>query len=312
MRVLALLAMVLIPASLCAAEDPRRVNDVLGECGCVIPGMPADLLATFAVDPVSLKDDQGFVVAYHTSLDNVREPLHVIAGNASTGRWKHVGLQHPDGDDSAYNSGTLVAVTRQRGFILIAGANAGTFHPTSILKPDLSRVGATPGRVIAALPNQLFLYEQPLPRVTPTSYAALRVLDVKTGIDAAAFTSQPYDPVRRRRIAADATRYASLGREWCMAHNHHCDPALFESFFWDNAAVVNDMTNAVAFGVTYKSAVEDGRGEDVLAVCTGIRKVATIHCHESPLADWMRAWPGLSRTQLLGRAAAAAPDTVRR
>ena len=47
---------------------------------------------------------------------------------------------------------------------------------------------------------------------------------------------------------------AAYSDEWCMKHNHHCDPELFDNHL-RSEVVVSDVTNALAFVVAFDNTV---------------------------------------------------------
>jgi hypothetical protein len=121
--------------------------------------------------------------------------------------------------------------------------------------------------VRVALTNGIELYQDP--EAASARRVVMRVVDTKTGLDALAYESQ------------DA-----------------------ESVFWSGTPpAVNAGKQTAAFGVTY-AANSRHPADDVVVMCERIMKVSTIHCSETPLLKWRRAFPGATRQQILVRAAA--------
>jgi hypothetical protein len=281
---------------------------VLEKCGCVVAGMPNELLSTPVLAAEPFQDAAGFVVAYWTTPRPETGPWHVIAGNARTGEWRHAQFDASDGDDLALRPGPIWSISRSDGFVFVGLRVAIDGIATSILTPDLRRIGATYGTITAVLPNGLFLHEEPHPHFAPTHWLVMRVLDSKTGADALAYPVRPFDRVRQQEIERERRKYAALGQDWCAAQNHHCDPELFDSDLSAEHAVVDARSGAVSFAVQY---VPDGESHiTVVVTCDRTTKIATIRCHETPLAAWVRLMPGLSTQQILERAAAQ-PTLVR-
>ena len=127
--------------------------------------------------------------------------------------------------------------------------------------------------VRVALTNGLELYQDS--EAASARRVVMRVVDTKTGLDALAYQSQDAESVLWRGMP----------------------PA------------VNAGKQTAAFGVTY-AANSRHPADDVVVTCERVMKVSTIHCAETPLLKWRRAFPGSTRQQILVRAAAD-PQKVR-
>jgi hypothetical protein len=283
------------PAS--GQTDGRTVAEVLADCGCLIADMPAALLEKRVAHVQQLIYDQGFVVAFVTSPNDRARGFEVIAGNVQASTWKHAAFPAaPENREWRFQEGQLWRISRTQPFILMELRVTTAGIATSILDRDLTRVGITGGRVTSILPGGLVMFERAQPHFAPTHPLMLAVLDTATALEREIYPAKPYDRVRRETIAQERERYAALGPDWCREKNHHCDPERFDSTLASppNLAI-NLRTNSMAFGVEY--------GAGVIVVCTGIQRLATISCHESPIEAWRRAFPEVRDAELTRRAA---------
>jgi hypothetical protein len=288
----------MIASASSAQEDGRTVAELLADCGCIVPGMPASMLEKRVATAQQLTDEQGFVIAFFASPAENAKAFEVIAGNAQLAQWKHASfsVEHRVGDPRFWD-GQLWSISRAGPFTLVGLRVAIAGIATSILTSDLVRVGITYGLVKSVFPSGLVMFQRAQPHFAPTHYVELAVLDTTTGVERDIYPVKPFDRVRRDMIRQERERYAALGKQWCMEMNHHCNPERFDSDLAPPPNVVtNEQTHSAAFRVEY--------GQGVVVVCTGIDRLAAISCHESPFEAWRRAFPKLPDDELIRRAAA--------
>ena len=276
--------------------ETRSLRDILTECRCLIPSMPPALLAISVRDYQRHVDADGFVIAFWQSETASR--FDVIVGNRLRGSWKHAeyATAEPVGDPRSWR-GPIWSVQRTGPFVLVGLRVAIDGIATSILTPDLDRVGVTYGVVLGVLPGGVVVYQHAQPHFAPTHYARVASLDTHTGQERDIYPPKPYDAVRRAAIRRERERYAKLGEGWCRENNQHCDAELFDSDLASTEIVVNSRRRAFAFGVEY------GSGVEVIAACTGLNKLDDVVCHETALSAWEQAFPSENRASLLRRAA---------
>ena len=68
----------------------------------------------------------------------------------------------------------------------------------------------------------------------PTHYAEVSLCDRGTGRDLRIYPMKPYQRTRTEHI--NRVRRVYSNDEWSRAHNHHCNPELFDNFIVGDVA----------------------------------------------------------------------------
>ena len=289
---------------------------VLGGCGCILPQMPPDLLATPVADHAVLSDAGTFIVAFRHWSERAafpEPPIHLIAGNRRTGTWRLVDVPI---DTRSDRSGPLTGITRSQGLVLVERRIALDGASTMILSPTLARVASVYHAFKAlVLPSGVVFYQKAQPHLAPTHYVEMAVLDTRTGVEKAVYPPTLQAPVRRQFVELVRRRWAARGTDLFQQADHHGDPERFASN--SGNLVLNWGARALAFTVSYEDA--DSRQRDqppdiveqhVMVTCDGLGALVTASCQETPLERWQALHPGASEEALVA-AAAASPRRVR-
>ena len=262
------------------------LRDVLSRCGCLVASMPPELLATKVEDSEFINDEQGFVFAYHYGpfVYPTPDPLRVIAGNTRTGTWKQVEfVEQPLSSDARDWSGNVWEVRRLGPFIVVGQRVATDAIAESVLTGGLQRLGVTLGIIEALLPGNLVLYEHALPH-GGIHWVNLAAVDLKSRVERDIYPPKPPDRVRREAIDADPDAAIRV------------DEA--DNDLLPEKAAVDQRRGTVAFGLRYTAS-----RVSTVVVCSGIKAIQSITCHETPLTEWQKLFPKETTQQILGHAA---------
>lgn len=289
--------------TLLAQPAPRPLTETLEECACFPEDLPEELTSS-EVSAVWHADAEGFVIAFQRSHDSAA--LEVIVGSTPA-EWTRATFETGEqGRDACSMIGGVYEIERKAGYLLVGRRVSPDGIATSILTPQLERIGCTYGRVFAFMPGNIVLYQRPSPRFGPTQYIGLAALDLDTGEERDVYPLPPHSPPRQQAIAIAKAEYEARGRQWCAEANHHCDPERFDNFVgwrgYEGTAVFDEAGGAIAIAVTLSPLLQNP-GTPVVVTCSGAT-LPDIRCDEITLAEWQTALQTEEPAQVLSGAAA--------
>ncbi|HYM91636.1 MAG TPA: hypothetical protein VEW91_08395 [bacterium] len=123
---------------------------------------------------------------------------------------------------------------------------------TIVLSRDLAVQAVLPGWVLAVFGDGTIVYQRSEVHFAPTHYAELSLYDQTHRRDVQIYPMKPYQRIRTEHI--NRVRQVYSNEAWCRAHNHHCDPELFDNFLVGEVAI-SDATRALAFQVAFDNTV---------------------------------------------------------
>lgn len=205
----------------------------------------------------------------------------------------------------------------RRAGVLVATAHVNPSAAcTLVFGPDLRLRAVLPGWLVATLPDGRLVYHRNQVHFASFHPLALRLFDPGRVTDAPLHPRKPYQAVRLDHIARMRRVYTPA---WCAAHNHPCDPQVFDERLTGDVRI-DPSGDAIAFVVSLDNTAgwSDAERWGRLEPFREIRAAARSWDRRGPpppdLAEGLAA--GLSRARNLGaeahvRAALASDADVR-
>ena len=132
------------------------------------------------------------------------------------------------------------------GFLAIAHINPSA-ECTIVLGPDLAVSAVLAGWPVAKLPDGRLVYQRNQIHFASFHPVALAIHDPRGPADVELYPRRPYQAARLAQVARMRQAYTS---QWCNAHNHPCDPDLFDEQM-ASEVTVNAAGDALAFAVAW-------------------------------------------------------------
>jgi hypothetical protein len=155
----------------------------------------------------------------------------------------------------------------------------------TILSADMKVIAELQGWELATLPNEIVVYHRNQTHFAPTHSLEVAVFDPVRLRDKLIYPPMPYQPVRRQFIDKVALVYKDRGEQWFREHNHHMDPARFDSTLLGDV-MVDPRANALSFIVRFgdrESALDPLPFTQIVRVtCKPLAPVEQIQCEEVP------------------------------
>jgi hypothetical protein len=305
-RCAGLFALALALGSTGAAQPalPPTLGAVLagGNLGAESRGLDQALLDARVTSVGFDADDREAVVAFF-AVDGPATPssLHVLRLDRPSGRWQHLAV---DSQDTLGNS--VNGVTRTTGALLVDTHINPSAGQLIVLSRELRVQRMLDGWKLCVLHNGMVVYHHSQIHFAPTHVLELSLFDPSTVTTTRMYPPTPDQPVRSAFVRRVADAYRARGEDWFREHNHHMDPAQF-----DSALVGEVAPDAAAHSIAFLARYGDPQNgqdpidfsEDVLTTCTPVDRPVDLRCRERRLADWRRA---------LNMIDAPAADVVRR
>jgi len=219
---LALLALAAGPAG------AGTLRDVLTARGIEPPpGARAHLDAPVQASQL-LDDERGLLVVYAlegdpTGLHAIRVPPVSRTATAVPIRWPAAGGAPSRIEPRWCGSG--LALTRLGGDYLVRAHINPSAECTVILGLDLTLRAVLAGWPVATLATGPIVYQRNQVHFAAVHPVALALYDPRRRTEVALYPRTPYQSTRRAHQARLRTVYTEA---WCRAHNHPCDPAVFD------------------------------------------------------------------------------------
>ncbi len=132
------------------------------------------------------------------------------------------------------------------GFVVRAHINPSA-ECTIVLAPDLTVRAVLAGWPVVTLADGRIVYQRNQVHFAAVHPVALALFDPRRPAELALYPRKPYGPTRTAHIARIRAVYTPV---WCSAHNHPCDPDMFDERM--NSDVVSDPAgDALAFVVAW-------------------------------------------------------------
>jgi hypothetical protein len=167
-------------------------------------------------------------------------------------------------------------------------------------------VVALDGWTALVLSNGIVLYEHSMVHFAPTHFAELWMFEPRAGRNTMLYPTRPYQAVRRTYLENVKQIYARVPDSWFAEHNHHGNPALFDSSLLPSP-VANANGTTVAFIVKFGNDDYDHSPAatpalSVMVVCSNLQALA--RCTEKQLSAVRKAHGSWPDAQILRSAAA--------
>src|SRR5262245_20118811 len=229
-----------------APARAETLGELLRSRGLVPPAELAPGLAETVHSPQVLDDGRDVLVMY--SLDaGPAGRLFALRYARASGEWTSAPIGWSQGDlplDAC--RGGLALERFAAGFLAIAHINPSA-ECTIVLGPDLAVRAVLAGWPVARLPDGRLVYQRNQVHFASFHPVALAIHDPRGGADIALYPRRPYQAARVAHVARMRRAYTS---QWCVAHNHPCDPDLVDEQMVGDVAV-GAGGDALAFGVAW-------------------------------------------------------------
>jgi hypothetical protein len=226
-RILGVLAVLALLAGPVQAET---LADLLTARGVTAPaGLPQ------LDEPVRgyqvLDDERDLLVVYVVGTGESAQ-LHAVGRERAAGRWRAARLDWtvtPDGaglralEVEWCRSG--LAVDRFPGGFLVRAHISPSAECTIVLGPDLAVLGVLAGWPVATLADGRLVYQRNQIHFASFHPVALALFDARRPVEVSLYPPRPAQEIRRAHVARMRGVYTPA---WCNAHNHPCDPELFD------------------------------------------------------------------------------------
>ena len=199
----------------------------------------------------------------HTTFDSGKEFLIAYYVDAGTGlldkllfvnrydKDAHTSTSAEIGPDAGCLGSAVSIRSSTRAFYLGTHLNPSA-GCTIVMSRDLAVQAVLPGWFLAVFADGTIVYHRSEVHFAPTHYAEVSLYDRRTGRDLRIYPMKPYQRIRTEHI--NRVRRVYSNDEWCRAHNHHCNPELFDNFIVGDVAL-SDATSALAFQVAFDNTV---------------------------------------------------------
>jgi hypothetical protein len=266
-------------------------------------------------------DDARDVLVVYALADGDASRLHATRLDKAAKRWTTVPIDIPPargvggpqdiGADSC--QGGLALERYTGGFLLIAHINPSA-ECTIVLGPALEVRAVLAGWPVLSLPGGRIVYQRNQVHFASFHPVALGLFDPARPGDMSLYPRKPYQSARAAHVERMRGIYTDA---WCRAHNHPCDPELFDESV--TSPVVSDTAgDTLAFVIAWEGTAgasdaerprartdRPGDPTEVVYVYVGVRQPATMRYRELTRQEFeARFGSGLPRRAL-------APDVLR-
>lgn len=198
---------------------------------------------------------QQFLIAYYVDDGSslLKEPLFVDRYDGVGRVWtstKIAGENSKVADSWCLGSAVSIRASTQ-GYYLGTHLNPSA-GCTIVLSRDLAVQAVLTGWVLAVFGDGTIVYQRSQVHFAPTHYAEVSLYDRTRGRDLQIYPMKPFQRIRTEHVSRVRRVYSN--EAWCRAHNHHCDPELFDNFITGDVAI-NDATSALALQVSFDNTV---------------------------------------------------------
>jgi hypothetical protein len=236
-----------------ATAGPATLADLLRDRGLQPPVGLADMDRPLAHHVVS--QDAGETVIIYDAADP-RAPASVVALRAGPARARFTRrpLVWPPprpGDLDPETCRRIDRVRRHAGAILVTAHINPSAECTLILGRDLGLQAILSGWPVAMLPDGRIVYQRNQVHFAAFHPLGLNLFDPTRLTDIPLYPRKPYQPARRAHSARLRHVYTTA---WCAAHNHPCDPDLFDEHLRSEVHI-DARGDALAFVVAFDNTV---------------------------------------------------------
>jgi len=204
------------------------------------------------------QDAQEFLIAYYVDdgTGSLKEPLFIDRYDKGAHAWKSTKITSGDPKISdswclgSLGSGVSIRASTH-GFYVGTHLNPSA-GCTIVLSRDLAVQRVLTGWLLAVFGDGTVVYQRSQVHFAPTHYAEVWLYDRTRGRDLQIYPLKPYQRIRTEHI--NRVRRVYGNEAWCRAHNHHCDPELFDNFITGDVAI-NNATSALAFQASFDNTV---------------------------------------------------------
>jgi len=152
----------------------------------------------------------------------------------------------PEGLDA--NTCARVDSMRRHADFVVATAHVNPSAAcTLVLGRDLALRAVLPGWPVATLPDGRIVYHRNQIHFASFHRLALHLFDPARLVDTRLHPRKPYQAARTAHLARMRRVYTEA---WCSAHNHPCDPDVFDEHL-TGAVLVNARGDALVFAVAF-------------------------------------------------------------
>jgi hypothetical protein len=219
--------------ALALLTDPARaetLGDLLRARGVTPPGGVPHLDRPVRAH-TTLDDDRDVLVVYAVG-DRDAAPLHAVRFERAPRRWAAArldrsaaaGLGAPDSLEASACR-TQLAIARFPGGFLVRSHINPSAECTLVLGPDLAVRGILAGWPVATLADGRIVFQRNQVHFASFHPVALALFDPPRRAEIGLYPRRPYGPSRLAHMARMRAVYSDA---WCSAHNHPCDPDLFD------------------------------------------------------------------------------------
>jgi hypothetical protein len=196
-----------------------------------------------------------FLIAYYVDDGSgaLTEPLFVDRYDATARGWTSTKITRADPKVAdSWCLGSAVSLRASpTGYYLGTHVNPSA-GCTIVVSQDLPVQAVLTGWVLAVFGDGTIVYQRSQVHFAPTHYAEISLYDGTRARDVQIYPMKPYQRIRTEHIRR--VRRVYTDEAWCRAHNHHCDPELFDNFIVGDVAI-NDATSALAFQIWFDNTV---------------------------------------------------------
>jgi hypothetical protein len=137
---------------------------------------------------------------------------------------------------------------REYGAVVLVTAHVNpSASCTLVLNQRLVLTAVLPGWPVADLPGGKFVYERNQVHFAAVHPLALHLFDPARRADTPLYPQKPYQAVRVAHIATMRSVYTDA---WCSAHNHPCDPDVFDEHL-SGDILVDPAGDSLVFPVAF-------------------------------------------------------------
>jgi hypothetical protein len=197
----------------------------------------------------TLENAKEFLIAYYVDdgTKTLRGPLFLNRYDKATRAWT--------GAEIAVDSrclGSAVSVHASSRAFYLGTHLTPSAECTMVLSRDFAVEAVLPGWFLAAFAGGTIVYQRSEVHFAPMHYTEVSLYDPVSGRDLQIYPMKPFQRIRSEHI--ERVRRVYSNPEWCRAHNHPCDPELFDNFIVGDVAI-SDATNALTFQVAFDNTV---------------------------------------------------------
>jgi hypothetical protein len=234
----------LLVALAAATASAETLGALLGSRGLAPPADIAPGLAETVHSPQVLDDGRDLLAVYSIG-DGESSRRFATRFSRASGEWASAPIEWSQGDLPIEACRGGLALERfAAGFLAIAHINPSA-ECTIVLGEDLAVRAVLAGWPVAKLSDERLVYQRNQVHFASFHPVALAIHDSRGPADVPLYPRLPYQSARLAHIARMRQVYTDA---WCNAHNHPCDPDLFDEQMVGKVAV-GAGGDALAFAV---------------------------------------------------------------